>query len=150
MEDKITQWVKDNAYGLPTTSLDIYIARDFAVFLREDHYDYFADLINESIEKCGCFDIFENMVVGDTGVIGVYSERKFSLKVFLGDLIKRIHDIEEQEEEIAEARKLIEQSEKMKNYIDSKSCDENFANGNKAGIRDDYDTGSDRLMKEHR
>lgn len=98
MEDKITQWVKDNIFGMAESSIDESVIVIYSNYLYQMHYDYFTDLVNECIEKVGAFEIFEDIATTLLNTVTIREQKKFTHKVFLADLIKRIHDIEEQEE----------------------------------------------------
>lgn len=98
--DTITQWVKDNVFGMAESSIVEDVIYDYKIELHTNHHDYFTDLINESIEKIGAFEVFESIAIFSFSSMSLSfnSESKFIDKVFLADILKRIHDIEEQEE----------------------------------------------------
>jgi hypothetical protein len=145
----LKKYVKDNIDGMSQSLICGDIVNNYKAFIEKTNPEYL-DAIIENIDTKGLIksialcDSLIKIVDGsdielmDHEIRSFQESLNFDLAADIKSFIKSIRLDEQEKEEL------------MNNYIDSKSCDENFSNGNKAGIRVDYDTGSDRLMREHR
>jgi hypothetical protein len=95
--DNKTQWVKDNVYGISESSAALF-TQTYIDYLIEHEIDYFNDFINEAIEKIDAYDLFANIARSHDLKVNVKKEKSFINCIFLADLIKILHDIEEIEE----------------------------------------------------